>query len=115
MITKAEFEETRELLKVRPAHHNILVLIPVIEDTTDSGIIKGDALVGDETNHLTKEAFLPVIAIADDVTTIKVGDRVYCQGTITTFAPNIMPVELDVAPEGYTIGSVPDMYVKMII
>jgi len=115
MITKAEFDETIDMLKVRPAHHNILVLVPTVSEETESGIIKGEASMQDEIDNLTKEAFLHVIAIADDVDTIKVGDRVYCQGTITTFSPEATPVELDVAPEGYTVGTVLDMYVKMII
>ena len=115
MITKEEIQETLDVLKVKPLHHNILVLVPIVEDTTESGIIKGDAIMEDEAEQLMKEAFLYVIAVAPDVTTIKVHDKVYCQGTITTFAPTTTPDELNVAPEGYTIGTVLDMYVKMVI
>jgi len=112
-LTNEEIFETISDLNVVPMHHNILVLVPTVEDTTDSGIIKGDAALQDEQESLMKDAFLHVIAVADDVTTIKVGDKVFCQGTITTFKQEILPEELNVAPEGYTIGTVLDMYVKM--
>lgn len=115
MITKVEIDETIDLLKVRPVHHNILVLVPTVENHTEGGIIKGDVVIKDEQELLMKEAFLHVIAVAADVTTIKVRDRVYCQGTITTFSPETVPEELDVAPAGYTIGNVLDMYVKMVL
>jgi len=115
MLTKDEIDETIENLTVTPMHHSLLVLVPIVSESTDSGIIKGDSIMQDEQNALGKDAFLHVIAVASDVTTIDVGDKVYCQGTIITFAPEVLPAELDIAPTGYTIGSVIDMYVKMKI
>lgn len=114
-LTKYELEETITDLTVVPVHHNILVLVPIVEDETDSGIIKGEVLLQDEAEELMKDAFLHVIAVAEDVTTLAVGDRVFCQGTIITFKPDVLPEELNVAPEGYTIGTVLDMYVKLKI
>jgi co-chaperonin GroES (HSP10) len=113
MLTKEEIAETKQMLQVKPMHHSILVLVPTVSDTTDSGIIKGDTLT--EEDAAAKQQFLEVIAVAEDVETIVVGDKVFIQGTITTFSPDILPPELDVAPEGYTVGSALDMYVRMKI
>jgi len=113
MITQDEIQETVATLKVKPMHRSILLLVPLISETTESGIIKGDTITEEEA--AARKQFLEVIAVADDCETIKAGDKVFVQGTITTFAPEAMPEELDVAPEGYTIGSTLDMYVRMKI
>ena len=113
MITQLELDEVIDNLQVRPVHHGIMVLIPVVSETTDSGIIKGDTLMAEDESN--KDSFHTVIAVAEDVTTIKVGDKVFIQGTVTTFGEETMPPELDIAPAGYTIGFALDMYIKMVI
>ena len=113
MITQDEVKETVDSLQVKPMHRSILVLVPLVSETTESGIIKGDTITEEEA--AAKKQFLEVIAVADDVETIAVGDKVFIQGTVTTFSPDAMPEELDVAPANYTIGSTLDMYVRMKI
>lgn len=112
MITVEELQETMDNLDVKPMHGNLLVVLPAISDTTDSGIIKGESNIEDEKGKM--EAFVAVVAVASDVEHIKPLDRVYSQGTITVFDKETIPDELDIAPFGYTIGLLPAPYVKMI-
>ena len=114
MITKAELQEVQDNLMAKPMNHSILILIPTIEEVTDTGIIKGDALMKEEEEK--QDAFLTVVAVADEMELdIQPGDRVYIQGTVNSFPEDQIPAELDVAPSGYAIGHTMEMYVKMRI
>ena len=112
MITLEEIRETKDNLIVHPFNGHLLVLLPSISDVTDSGIIKGESNM--EEDKAKMDAFMTVIAVAPDIEEIKVYDRVYSQGTVVVFDPDLLPEELDVAPDGYTIGLLPVPYVKMI-
>lgn len=112
MISIEEVKETRNNLIVHPYNGHLLVLLPAISDTTDSGIIKGESNMEDDKTKM--DAFMTVIGVAKDIEEIKVYDRVYSQGTVVVFDPDLLPEELDVAPDGYTIGLLPVPYVKMI-
>ena len=111
MIAQVELDEVIENLEVTPLNKGILLLVPSVSETTDSGIIKGEQVMQDEEN--SQELFLTVVKVADDVTSIKAGDKVYSQGQVLTFVPEILPKELDVAPEGYTIGLTFETFIKM--
>jgi len=109
MITKVEVLDIIDALKPVPMHDHLVVLVPGKNEKTAGGIIKPDAVIANEKI----EQFMIVLAVADDVDTIKVHDKVFIQGTVTVFAEDACPDELEIAPEGYRIGIVPRMYVKM--
>lgn len=112
-MTQDEVNETISNLQVKPMNHSLFVLIPTVADETHSGIIKSDGMIEKERKQIAEEALLTVVAVADDVTAdIKPGDRVYVQGSIVTFASDVVPEEFDVAPEGYELGLTLDMYIK---
>lgn len=114
MISTIELQEIIDNITVRPVNNSILVLIPKISDTTDSGIIKGEELIKEEEESL--ETFFTVIAKAPEVTDVEVGDRVFIQGNITTFNTETSPKEFDdICPDGYIIGHTMAMYVRMKI
>jgi hypothetical protein len=111
MIAKEVLGEVQDNLTVKPINHSILVLVPLVSEITETGIIKGESIMREEEN--LQEAFLTVVAVADDVEVVQPGDRVYIQGTVNTFSGEALPRELDIAPDGYTIGHTLDMYIKM--
>lgn len=114
MITKEEIKEVVVALKeasVEPMNGNIYVLVPTINEQTDSGVFKGDQILKDEKDKM--DAFLPVVGIAPDIKGIVgIGDKVYCQGTIVTFGEDNVPPELDINIEDYVLGIVPAAYCK---
>lgn len=59
----------------KPFNQNILVYAPVVSETTKSGIVKSDKMIAEEKNK--QDWFLEVAAVADDVTDIQVGDKVF--------------------------------------
>lgn len=67
-------------VKFQPFGKNILVIAPKIEKTTKSGIYKGDAIIEEETKNQQKNIYLEVAAIGDEVTRVKLGDRVLISG-----------------------------------
>ena len=111
MITKDVINEVAASLQVTPMNHNILVLVPSVKETTDSGIIKGDQVIEEERKK--QDVFLHVIAVADDVESVVPGDRIFVQGNVYNFSDEMLPDELRVDIDGYTIGTTLDMYVKM--
>jgi hypothetical protein len=115
MITKEQIEEVIlniQDLRVMPNH--LLVLLAVESETTESGIIKGEAMLKEDT---TKEAFLSVVKVGKDVEGVEVFDRVFIQGnnSIIAFTEESGIPELDVAPEGYSLGLVASPYIKMYL
>ena len=113
MIGTYQLEEVVANLQIKPLYHSLLVLVPQASETTESGIIKGEELRKEEEDKL--ETFLTVVAVSKEIEDIQVGDRVFIQGNITTFNEDMIPPELDIAPEGYTIGLTLEPYVKMKI
>ncbi|MCK9429249.1 MAG: hypothetical protein M0R17_04545 [Candidatus Omnitrophica bacterium] len=59
----------------KPFNQNILVYAPVISETTKSGIVKSDKMIAEEKNK--QDWFLEVAEVSDEITDIKVGDKVY--------------------------------------
>jgi co-chaperonin GroES (HSP10) len=66
----------------KPLGKNILVLAPVVSETTEAGIIKSEEQIAKEMKDFDKH--LEVIAVSDEVMTISVGDKVLFRGNVTT-------------------------------
>lgn len=58
----------------KPFNKDILLQLPVISDLTPFGVVKSKQMIEDEMKNMDK--FLPVLAVSDLVTQIKVGDSV---------------------------------------
>lgn len=63
----------------KPLNRNMLVIAPVIDEKTKSGIIKSEKQIADEKKNM--DMFLEVAAVSDDVLTIKVGDKILVSGS----------------------------------
>lgn len=114
MITKVELKEVvKDLKDIKVMLNHILVLVPTPSETTDSGIIKGDKVVQDETDKL--ESFMHVLKVHKDSEEIEVFDKVFTQGQVLAFTEKSGVKELEIAPEGYAVGLVPTPYVKLVI
>lgn len=61
-----------------PLNKNILVYAPVVKEMTESGIIKSEKQIKEEEKKLDK--FLEVATVANDVDTVKVGDKILIGG-----------------------------------
>jgi co-chaperonin GroES (HSP10) len=59
----------------KPFNQNLLIYAPKIKETTDAGIIKSDSMIKEEKDK--QDWFLEVAAVADDITDIKVGDKIF--------------------------------------
>lgn len=58
----------------QPLGYYILVEVPTVEEKTKAGVIKSASMVEEEKKK--NISFLKVLAVGDEVTTIKVGDYV---------------------------------------
>jgi len=63
----------------KPLNRNMLVIAPVIDEKTKSGIIKSEKQITDEKKNM--DIFLEVAAISDDVSTVIVGDKILISGS----------------------------------
>lgn len=114
MITKEELDQVIEDLdKVETMEYFLLVLAPIPSETTDSGIIKGDAVMEDEKDKL--ESFMYVVKAGLKDGPIQPRDKVFTQGEVLTFTEKSNVKELDIAPEGYGIGLIAVPSVKLYI
>jgi len=67
--------EIKSKVNFKPFNQNILVYAPAISETTKSGVIKSDQMIAEEKKKT--DWFLEVAAVSDEVTDIKVGDKVF--------------------------------------
>lgn len=114
MITQVEVDEVMDNLKtIGVMDNHILVLVQTPQETTESGIIKGEAAMKAENDAM--ESFMTVVKVADNVEDIKPNYKVFTQGQVIAFTDQSNVRELDIAPEGYAIGLVATPYVKLYI
>jgi len=69
----------KEKVNYKPLNKNLLVVSPTIPEKTEAGIIKSKEIIAEEKKKM--DMFLEVAATADDVTTVKVGDKVLVLGS----------------------------------
>lgn len=115
MITQKELHIAIDKLDdVQLLHGQVMVLVP---DVVDEEIIDGDtAKVKEVPKEKGMITFFPVIKVASDINYIKLEDRVYPQGTVTTLKEEVLPEELkDIAPEGFMLGLTHATYIKIIL
>lgn len=76
-------------INYQPTFNNIVLVEPVIKETTKSGIIKPESLTAEERQNLNK---LEVAAVGPLVTTCKTGDLV----SVSRHSPGMVtPIEVD--------------------
>lgn len=67
----------------KPINQNVLVVAPIIDEKTKSGLYKSDLMVKEEKKKL--DQFLEVAAVSDEVTQVEVGNKVLLgNGSFTT-------------------------------
>jgi co-chaperonin GroES (HSP10) len=89
-------------MKVIAVNDQIVLKCRKVEDTTKSGIIKGEKTVASEK----KEAFKPyeVLDAGPKAEGIKAGDRVFLKaGTVTTVLPFDLPTDPVLTDDGITV------------
>lgn len=69
-----EEKEVKLGVNFKPLNQNILIKAPEVSEKTSAGVIKSEAMIAEEKKKADK--FLEVVAVSDDVTDIKVGDKV---------------------------------------
>jgi co-chaperonin GroES (HSP10) len=90
-------------INYKPTFNNVVLVEPIIKETTKSGIIKPESLTAEERQNLNK---LEVAAVGPDVKSCKAGDLI----SLNRFAPGtVTPIEVDnvrylVIPENGIIG-----------
>ncbi len=84
--------EDIEVMKVnfQPVHQYILVEVPTVKEETDSGIIKGDAVIAEELAKAQKNNFVKIVAISEDCKSgFNVGEEImHVQRVSNTYVEN---------------------------
>ena len=76
-------------INYQPTFNNVVLVEPIIKETTKSGIIKPESLTAEERQNLNR---LEVAAVGPLVTTCKVGDLV----SVSRHSPGMVtPIEVD--------------------
>lgn len=76
-------------INYQPTFNNVVLVEPIIKETTKSGIIKPESLTAEERQNLNR---LEVAAVGPLVTTCKAGDLV----SVSRHAPGMVtPIEVD--------------------
>jgi hypothetical protein len=76
---------------IKAANDNVIVLIPIIKEETESGLFKGDSVVKEEVKTVTKLT-LEVISVGPNTQCISVGDQILVERNVTEL-PLPCPVE----------------------
>jgi len=84
----------------KPLGKNVLVLAPKADKTTKAGLIKSDNMIKEEESKMDR--YLAIVAVSDEVTTVKVGDRILVTGKIELI--NIDDVNYGILHEAAIIG-----------
>jgi len=63
------------MINFQPIGREILVEIPMISKTTESGVIKSEKMIEEEKKNMDK--FLTVLEVGNEVQQIKQGDKIY--------------------------------------
>jgi len=58
----------------KPLNNNVLIKLPEIKETTNSGIIKSEAMLAEEKK--SKQDYFTVVAVSAEVTCVKIGDLI---------------------------------------
>ena len=61
-------------VKFKPINSNLLILIPEVSRETKAGIVKSESQIKVEEKKMDR--YVTVVAIADEVTNIKAGDKI---------------------------------------
>ena len=83
---------------IKAANDNVIVLIPKIEEKTESGIIVGDEVVKDKMKQVTKLT-LEVVSVGPNTQGIEVGDQILVERNVTE-------LPLPCSKTGYVYGKV---------
>ncbi len=76
-------------INYQPTFNNVVLVDPIIKETTKSGIIKPESLTAEERQNLNK---LEVAAVGPDVKSCKAGDLV----SVSRHSPGMVtPIEVD--------------------
>mgnify|MGYP003659948500 CR=1 FL=1 len=66
------------MINYEPLGNHIVVEMPDVAKETDSGILKSDSMIKEEENK--KDGHAKVVAVSQEVKTVKVGDTVIPKG-----------------------------------
>ena len=66
------------MINYEPLGNHIVVEMPNVEKETDSGILKSDSMIKEEKDK--KDGHAKVVAVSQDVKSVKVGDTVIPKG-----------------------------------